>query len=330
MSGKLDDLRKKLAGLFEVDTSDPSRGIVISLKGNGNGNGNGISTPVNAAVPDSNTISIPASISIPVPVPVPGYEVRIENGKVIRESRHGDSEYAAWAYGIGPALTDLERKPATVRVKDDSPPIKLDDLEYVVVDVETTGGSLTYGHRITEIAIVRMNARGKMLHEYSTLVNPGRTIPPMITALTHIDNRMVKMAPRFEDIASDVRALLDGRIFVAHNAAFDWGFVGGELLRTTGKPLLGKKLCTVRLARKVVPEIRKRSLDSLQYFFNVQNEARHRAYGDARATALIFRRMMERVRDREVETWQELERMTLRRSQKRKKRTAMPHPMEDV
>jgi DNA polymerase III subunit epsilon len=149
----------------------------------------------------------------------------------------------------------------------------------------------------------------------------------MITELTHIDNGMVRMAPRFEDIADDVRRLLDGRVFVAHNVTFDWSFVHGELIRTTGRPLKARKLCTVRMARRLVPEIRSRSLDSLSYFFNVYNEARHRAYGDARATAVIFRRLMDRVIERDMTTWQQLEHMTLRRSQKRK-RTAMPHGMD--
>lgn len=304
MSGRLDDLKRKLAGLFDVDTSDRSRGIQISLKG------------VGAAQREAE--------------PAPVYGVQIVNGRIVRESRHGDSEYANWAQPIGPALTELEKKPAARRARPAGPPIPLDDLEFAVVDVETTGGSLMYGHRITEIAIVRVDARGRVLHDYTTLVNPGRSIPPSITALTHIDNQMVRLAPRFEDIAGDVRALLEGRVFVAHNAAFDWGFVNGELVRTTGKPLHGERLCTVRLARKVVPETRRRSLDALMYFFNIHNEARHRAYGDARATAVIFRRMMDRVRERDIASWQQLEHLTLLRSQRRRRRSAMPMPMEDV
>ena len=334
MSGNADELRRKLGKLFEVDTScSTTSGIRISLKRSGADAAPSHLPPLASGselLNSSNAAAMQAPVPVAVPSPAPGYGLRVENGRIIRESRHGDSEYAEWASRPGPALADLEKKPPAHRVKDRGPAILLADLEYAIVDVETTGGALMYGHRITEIAIVRVDARGRVLHDYSTLVNPGRTIPPAITALTHIDNGMVRMAPRFEDIAGDVRALLDGRIFVAHNAAFDWGFVSGELLRTTRKPLGAKKLCTVRLARKVVPEIRRRSLDSLQYFFNVENEARHRAFGDARATAIIFRKMMERVRDREIETWQQLENMTLRRSQKRRKRTAMPSPMEDV
>lgn len=303
MSGKFDELLQ----FFRLDTSDPARGIRISLKQD-------VQPAVEQPVP---------------PVSAPIYGIRIVNGRIVRESRHGDSEYANWAQAVGPALTELEKKPAGVRVREAGPPVKLTDLEYAIVDTETTGTGVLNGHRITDIAIVRVGADGRVLHEYSTLVNPGRRIPYSITQITHIDDSMVRFAPRFEDIAADVRALLDGRIFVAHNAAFDWSFVSGELLRTTGKPLFGKRLCTVRLARKIVPEIRSRSLDSLQYYFNVPNHARHRAYGDALATTRIFQRMMDRVFERGIETWQQLERLTLRRSQRRK-RTAMPTPMDDV
>jgi DNA polymerase-3 subunit epsilon len=293
MSGRLEDLKKKLAGLFVVDTTNPDRGIQISLP-----------------KPEE-------------PPPKPIYGVQIQNGRVVREGRHADSDYANWVIPAGPAETELERKAAAARVVDTRPPIPLDDVAYVVVDTETTGLGYGRGHGITEIAIVRVNAQGKLLHEYQTLVNPGRRIPSEITAITHITNRMVKAAPRFEDIADEVRSLLRDRVFIAHNASFDWGFINAELLRTTGRPLLVEKLCTVRLARKVVPEVRSRSLDSLCNYFNVPNEARHRAYGDARATAVIFRRMLDRAREREIGTWQELVHLTLRRSQKRK-RTAMP------
>ena len=126
-----------------------------------------------------------------------------------------------------------------------------------------------------------------------------------------------------------MRQLLDGRVFVAHNAAFDWGFINGELIRTTGKPLLGRRLCTVRLSRKVVPEVRRRSLDALSYFFNVYNEARHRAYGDARATAVVFRHLLGRVAEREIETWQQLDRF-VRAPKLKRKRSALPTPIEDV
>lgn len=303
-SGKNPEWMKKLKDLFVIDGTDPAKGIQIRL-------------------PD------PDAVKDPGPALGPGYGIHIVNGRIIREARHGATSHAAWTHAVGPAPSEIQKTNAGTKRKTKEPAIALDDLEFAVVDTETTGGGIYSGHRITEICIVRVDAKGKVLHEYSTLVNPGRSIPGMITALTNIDDSMVRMAPRFEDIAQDVRTLLRGRVFVAHNASFDWGFINAELVRTIRKPLVGKKLCTVRLARKVVPEVRKRSLDSLTYFFNVHNAARHRAYGDARATAEVFARMMNRVRERDIDTWQQLENMTLRRSQKRK-RTAMPTAMDDV
>lgn len=331
-----DERLGELARLFVIDTSDRSRGIQISLPAPApapDSNPAPPTRPAPAPAPDSKSAPAthPAPATLPATAhataPAPVYDVHIVNGRVVREGRHQESAYAHWAPVTGPAETELEKKTRTSRIRASGPPILLHDLEYVVVDVETTGGGL--GHRITEIAAVRVDASGRVLHEYATLVNPGRSIPPAITALTHITGDMVRVAPRFEDIAAEVRVLLDGRIFVAHNAAFDWGFVSDELTRTTGRPLAGQRLCTVRLARKVVPEISRRSLDALCYFFSVVNEARHRAFGDARATAMVFRKLMDRVRDREIETWQQLEYMTLRRSQ-RKRRSAMPTGMEDI
>jgi DNA polymerase-3 subunit epsilon len=305
-------MKEDLSAFFHIDRSDPSTGIKISLRQTG---------------PRAEQVSIIA----PPPNPYIGpFEegVRIVAGRVVRESRHPDSDYSSWAPIPGPAETELERKPAGGR-KSAEPPLPLRSLQYAVVDVETTGGSQLRGHRITEISIVRCDAQGRQIHEYSTLINPGRTIPSEITQLTNIDHDMVRLAPRFEDVADDVRGLLHGRIFVAHNAAFDWSFLNGELLRTTGRPLLSKRLCTVRLSRKVVPEVRRRTLDALSYFFNVHNEARHRAYGDARATAVIFGHLLARVRDRELETWQQLDRF-VRAPKIKRKRSALPTPIEDV
>ena len=309
-------MHEALATLFDVDVSDPSRGIRISLK-------KGSASAAACELVSERVQQQPA-----LPLGSSPYGVHIVNGRVVRESRHADSQYSTWAPITGPAAIELQKKPAG-RKRDCGPPIPLDQLEYVIVDVETTGGAQIRGHRITEVAIVRLDANGKKTHEYSTLVNPGRSIPYPITKLTSISDEMVRAAPFFEDVAHEVRSLLEGRVFVAHNAAFDWGFLHGELVRTTGKPLLGRRLCTVRLARKVVPEVRRRSLDALSYFFNVHNEARHRAYGDARATALIFRRLLERVREREIESWQALDRF-VRQAKVKKKRSALPTPIEDV
>ena len=259
--------------------------------------------------------------------------IRIVNGRVIREGRHSDSQwqYAGLAGAIPRRIWDyapdvvLERRAdedGIVRLLPiaETPGDLLTDLEYVVVDVETTGAGFGRGHRITEIAIVHVNGKGHVLDEYRTLVNPGRSIPPMITALTHIDNSMVRNAPRFHEVALEVRQRLDGKIFVAHNAGFDWSFISMELLRALGAPLRGRMLCTVRMARKLVPELSRRSLDYLCYFFGVENEARHRAFGDAAATADVFGRMLRRAQDRDISGWNELQKLLYARGKPRKRR----------
>ena len=211
---------------------------------------------------------------------------------------------------------------------DASPADPLRSLEYAVVDVETTGGSAA-GDRITEVAAVRLGGDGSLRGEFMTLVNPERPIPPAITHLTRITQAMVERAPRFHEIAPEVYRVLHGAVFVAHNAAFDWRFVTGELRRAGGDAPRTRVLCTVRLARRVVPEITHRSLDVLQFFFDIENEARHRAFGDARATAAIFRRLLDRVDERAIVEWRELETLLARRAPRRKRR-ATPGWMADA
>jgi DNA polymerase-3 subunit epsilon len=209
----------------------------------------------------------------------------------------------------------------------EDPEDELRRLEYVVVDLETTGGSAYRGHRITEFAAVRMTSDGVVIDEFSTLVNPLRRIPPFITALTRITPDMVADAPLFHEIVPQVRRILDGAVFVAHNAAFDHGFLSAELARLN-QPLSGRKLCTVRLARRTVPELGHRSLDALAYFFSIDIEARHRAFGDARATAVLLARLLDRLEDHEVRRWHELEKFLRRRPRRKRKRIANPHSME--
>jgi DNA polymerase-3 subunit epsilon len=203
-----------------------------------------------------------------------------------------------------------------------SPADPVRSLDYAVVDVETTGGS-PGADRVTEVAAVRLRGDGRRLAEFTTLVNPARPIPPAITHLTRITQSMVARAPRFDEIAADVYRILDGAVFVAHNASFDWRFVDWELRNAQLDGLRARVLCTVRLARRVVPEVTHRSLDALQFFFDVENEARHRAFGDAHATAIIFRKLLDRVDEREIVRWDDLERLLARRAVRRK-RQAMP------
>jgi DNA polymerase-3 subunit epsilon len=197
----------------------------------------------------------------------------------------------------------------------------LRSLEYAVVDVETTGGSAANGHRITEIAVVVLRGDGEVLDSYSSLVNPGRPIPPFVSRLTGITDSMVRVAPPFAEVAEEVRSHLRGRIFVAHNVAFDWGFVNRELSESLGSPLEGRRLCTVRLARRVVPELKSRSLGTLSDFFGIENAARHRALGDAEATVQVFGHLLSRLEDHEIWSWDGLEELLARGISRSRRRT---------
>ena len=202
------------------------------------------------------------------------------------------------------------------------------DEDWVVVDVETTGGSPAHGHRITEVAAVWISG-GRITDSYSTLVNPDRRIPSMITALTGINDEMVRDAPRFYEIAPRLVDALQGRVFVAHNAAFDWRFVGSELQRCMGRELAGRQLCTVRLARKLLPQLPSRSLDALAHFFGLEIESRHRALDDAVATAQLLTRLMSMLQDRGVADWAGVEEFLAKRARKQK-RTRLPRSMDQA
>lgn len=182
----------------------------------------------------------------------------------------------------------------------------LAEVGFAVVDVETTGGGVDRGHRITEIAVLDVRG-GRIVDEWRTLVNPGRRIPPGVTALTGITDAMVADAPFFEDVAEEVVRRLDARVFTAHNVAFDWGFVSGELLRTLGDAPDPMRLCTVRMVRRLVPELRHRNLDVVSRHFGVDIQGRHRAYGDALATARILLRLLDEAAGRGLEDLEALD-----------------------
>lgn len=205
---------------------------------------------------------------------------------------------------------------------------ELDSLSYAVVDVETTGTRAGVDDRITEIAVVVVRS-GEVVQRYETLVNPERSIPPMITALTHITWEMVKDAPRFGDICDDLLDVLSDNVFVAHNAEFDWRFVSSEVARATGRRLEGRRLCTVRLARRVLPHLPSRRLDSLAHYYGVEIVDRHRALGDADATATILLRLLAEARQRDCLRWSDLQKLLAPVSGRRKRRhSALPSPVD--
>jgi len=165
---------------------------------------------------------------------------------------------------------------------------------YAIVDIETTGG-YAENHRITEIAIYHHDGV-RITEAFHSLVNPGRNIPFYITGLTGITTEMVLDAPAFEEISDEVFSNLDGRVFVAHNAHFDYSFLKREF-ELAGVAWQAKKLCTVRLSRKIIPGLRSYSLGSLSESLGIQILNRHRAGGDAGATARIFDQLLQRDRD---------------------------------
>lgn len=162
--------------------------------------------------------------------------------------------------------------------------------EYAIVDIETTGGNAS-GSRITEIAII-IHDGAKVIDRWETLVNPQKDIPAPIFALTGINNEMVRDAPLFDDIAEQVFEMLTDRIFVAHNVNFDYSFVRHQL-EEAGFKWTAKKLCTVRATRKIRPGLGSYSLGNLCRSLDIPVQNRHRAGGDADATAVLFGLLVE-------------------------------------
>ena len=206
------------------------------------------------------------------------------------------------------------------------PSQSLAKISWAVVDVETTGGGL-YSDRITEVAAVIVE-NGEITEVYETLVNPLRSISPMVARITGITHDMVRNAPTFSMIANEVVEKIAGRVFVAHNANFDWRFISNEVSRTVGTQLTGQRLCTVRLAKRLLPQLNRKSLDYVADYYGVENHARHRAGGDAIATAKCLIRMLDDAQDRGCETWDDLDKLLRHRaSKKKKKRSAFPSPV---
>ena len=164
------------------------------------------------------------------------------------------------------------------------------DAPLAIVDLETTGGRPAWD-RVTEIAVLEI-AQGEIVSEWSTLVNPETSIPSWIQSLTGISDDMVAEAPTFDALARDLHERLQGRLFVAHNARFDYGFLRHAFARS-GLQFQARTLCTVRLSRRLYPGHARHNLDSLierhHLRFDVQGAARHRALGDARAVWQFLR-----------------------------------------
>ena len=180
-----------------------------------------------------------------------------------------------------------------IRPRKPRPGTPLSRLSYAVVDVETTGGRHEHGHRITDVAVVEIRD-GAVASRFRTLVNPGRRLHPAVARMTGITDEMVAQAPAFDEIAQELFRRIDGRVFVAHSAAFDWGWVRAQLADALGDVPDVEQLCTVALSRRLFPELGRHDLSTLSQVFRVPVHQRHRAYGDALATARIFLRLLDR------------------------------------
>lgn len=160
---------------------------------------------------------------------------------------------------------------------------------YCIVDIETTGNGIK-GNRITEISIFKYDGH-EVVDEFTTLVNPECDIPFFITGLTGIDNDMVRNAPKLEEIAPKILKITSGAIFVAHSVNFDYNVIKNEL-QLIGMEFSRKKLCTVRLSRKLLPGYHSYSLGKLCSSIGIPLSDRHRARGDAHATMLLFHKLL--------------------------------------
>jgi DNA polymerase-3 subunit epsilon len=162
---------------------------------------------------------------------------------------------------------------------------------YAIIDIETTGGN-PKRDKITEIAVL-LHDGSQVISEYCTLINPECRIPYHISSLTGITNEMVVDSPKFYEIARNLVELTRDAVFVAHNVAFDYGFVRCEFQRL-GYDFKREQLCTVRLSRKIIPGHSSYSLGKLCHDLDIAITGRHRALGDAAATACLFNLLLNK------------------------------------
>ncbi len=168
---------------------------------------------------------------------------------------------------------------------------------YAILDIETTGGKYNE-EGITEIAIYRFDGR-KVVDQFISLINPERPIQPFVVGLTGINNNMLRSAPKFYELAKRIIEITDGCILVAHNAEFDNRILTTEFDRL-GYPFAKKTLCTVELAKKLIPDQPSYSLGKLVKSLGIPITDRHRANGDALATVQLFKLLLAKDKSKEI------------------------------
>jgi DNA polymerase-3 subunit epsilon len=163
---------------------------------------------------------------------------------------------------------------------------------YAIIDIETTGGSIKQGSRITELACYVFDGN-KIIDQFQTLLNPEQNIPSFITRLTGITNEMVSSAPRFFEVAQRIVEMTEGKIFIGHNVQFDYSFVRNEF-KSLGYNYERETFCTCRSSRKLIPGFGSYSLGSLSNSLGIKLANHHRAADDALATTKIFELLLQR------------------------------------
>jgi DNA polymerase III epsilon subunit family exonuclease len=175
----------------------------------------------------------------------------------------------------------------------------LSETDFVVFDIETTGPKMPPS-RIMEIGAARVRG-GRIVAEFQTLVNPLMPIPPFIAGLTGIRDEMVAHAPTFDEVVPRWLDFAGTSVLVAHNAVFDVRFINHEVSNVfPGRRMMNSHICTVSLARQLLPELKSFRLGALAEHFSVPHRTRHRAGDDARATARVFLRLLEHLAEHGV------------------------------
>ena len=181
----------------------------------------------------------------------------------------------------------------------------LENAEFSVIDVETTGLSART-NRIIEIGIVKVKNL-KITNRYKTLINPGTYIPGFITQFTGISDEDVSDAPFFEDVADEIKQFISDSVLSGHNLSFDHSFVSSEFLRSGIEPLYNEQVCTLKIARRMFPDLKSKSLSSVTHFLNLKNPSSHRALADAEVTAHILIKMIKKLKkDSNIKTVEDL------------------------
>src|SRR5262245_26080103 len=178
--------------------------------------------------------------------------------------------------------------------KDDWASRLLKELDFVVVDVEATGAK-TPPNRLIELGAYRIRG-GRIVDKFVSLINPEIPIPRFVMSLTGITNEMVRQAPVFADVAPQWLDFVNDSVLVAHNAPFDTNFLNHEISRVyPGHRMVNPHLCTVRLCRRMMPDLMNHRLDTVASHFSIPIASRHRAGSDALATAKIFVELLQQL-----------------------------------